>query len=368
MLSYIKSHNKALITFIGLMVAVVVAATLGIYFVAIKSEKTPIAIDENGNELISGKVYDMPSNLMFTSDVEEVSDNDGIILRATVKPDVAYNKTLDWTVAFSGNGSWATGKQATDYVTVTPTADGSDTATVKCLQPFGQAIEIQVTARSNPNAKANCKVDYIKKITASGVSFDYTVDTSAPYLGKVTFPVGGGEVDAPAPDYSSTDEYKYQLYGISTTIDAAVSSNELGVGTLEPVADVKDSIVIYARMLPTVVTALTNAGFINVPTEFERVTPLVGAMSKLSYFNFYAVLLPITKQADYSKDTIITEAQFYKPWAVLKGISGNQFELKYEYTGDNGIKQSVIHQYRFSNDSRIYKAQEVHIDKGSITF
>lgn len=67
-------------------------------------------------------------------------------LTATVLPEKASNKAVDWAVSFvNPSSAWATGKTVTDYVTVTPTADGALTANVECLQAFGEQIKVTVT-------------------------------------------------------------------------------------------------------------------------------------------------------------------------------------------------------------------------------
>ena len=48
-------------------------------------------------------------------------------LTATITPEDATNKAVDWTVRFKDASSeWATGKTVTDYVTVTPTLGGEN--------------------------------------------------------------------------------------------------------------------------------------------------------------------------------------------------------------------------------------------------
>ena len=69
-------------------------------------------------------------------------------LTATITPSDAGNKAVDWTVAFkNGSSTWATGKTVTDYVTVTPTSEGSLTARVECKAAFGSQIVVTVTSR-----------------------------------------------------------------------------------------------------------------------------------------------------------------------------------------------------------------------------
>ena len=124
------------------------------------------AYDGAGNELVSGKVYPLSSNMVFTApSAESPLAEDGVTLQATVKPDTADNKAVDWAVAFvNPTSTWETGKSAADYVSVTPTSDGATTATVACAEAFGEQIKITVTSRSNPNAKAECVVDFMKRI------------------------------------------------------------------------------------------------------------------------------------------------------------------------------------------------------------
>ncbi len=127
-------------------------------------------LDENGNELTSGVTHAMPAQMTFrtakslaaaTPTAQAASEYDSVTLNATVKPDSATDKTVDWSIAWvNANSEWATGKTVTDYVTVTPQSDGSTTATVQCLQPFGEQIRVTVTSRMNTNATASCTVDF----------------------------------------------------------------------------------------------------------------------------------------------------------------------------------------------------------------
>ena len=126
-------------------------------------EEEQIAVDGDGNEMESGKTYAMPANMIFASAAAEQTD--GITLQATITPETAENKTVDWSVSFvNPTSAWASGKTASDYVTVTPTSDGALTATVNCLKAFGEQIKITVTSRANENAKADCILDYARRI------------------------------------------------------------------------------------------------------------------------------------------------------------------------------------------------------------
>ncbi len=46
------------------------------------------------------------------------------------------------------------------FVTVTPTSDGSATATVSCLQPFSASIMLKVTSRTDPKVFGGCRLEH----------------------------------------------------------------------------------------------------------------------------------------------------------------------------------------------------------------
>lgn len=67
-------------------------------------------------------------------------------ITATVAPATAANKYVDWSVAWGDESNEA---DVTQYVTVTPTSNGSTVATVTCKQPFTGNIIVTVTTREN---------------------------------------------------------------------------------------------------------------------------------------------------------------------------------------------------------------------------
>lgn len=125
-------------------------------------EKTEAVTDGEGNAMVSGKVYNLSSRMLFAATTAENAETaDGITVHATIEPADADNKAVDWSVSFvNPESTWAKGKAVTDYVTVTPESDGSLTATVKCLKAFGEQIKITVTSRDNSDATASCTADY----------------------------------------------------------------------------------------------------------------------------------------------------------------------------------------------------------------
>lgn len=120
--------------------------------------------DGNGIRLTSAK---LPVSAYAANGVSQYADT-AYILTATVSPSDATDTALDWSVAFvDPDSDWATGKTVTDYVTVTPTADGASTAAVECKQAFGAQITVVCKSRSNAAVSASCSVDYTQKLLGS---------------------------------------------------------------------------------------------------------------------------------------------------------------------------------------------------------
>lgn len=88
-----------------------------------------------------------------------------VVLNADCPDDM---KAIDWSVAWKNSSSeWATGKVVTDYVTVSPTADGALTAKVKKIAAFGEQVIVTATSRVVTSLKATATVDCLKEVTVN---------------------------------------------------------------------------------------------------------------------------------------------------------------------------------------------------------
>ena len=166
-------------------------------------------------------------------------------ITATIVPNIATNRAVDWSVSWTNpSSSWATGKTVTNYITVSPVSNGSLTANVSCLQPFGEQVTITVTSRENTEITASCTADYAKRITAitfsaSDVQFPstgYTVNFEySPYTmdTEVTFTVPNqmyltqAFADAVGNQYAKvTTKYRYKTdWWFSTTLSGFISTD-----------------------------------------------------------------------------------------------------------------------------------------------
>ena len=182
----LNQHKKAdtvkwVITFI--LIAMLLLGMIGSWAVILKDKdntnevKQPysdtVVTDGEGNEMVSGEVYAMPANMIFSATSSEPTNaSEGIKLNATVYPETADNKAVDWEVSFvNPSSAWASGKNVSDYVKLAPESDGAAVATVECLKAFGERIKITVTSRANPLAKAECVLDYARRILDTAIYY-----------------------------------------------------------------------------------------------------------------------------------------------------------------------------------------------------
>ena len=119
-------------------------------------------------------------------------------LTATVDSDDDDLSRLEWELQFvNPSSAWATDKTVTDYITIN-VAEDTHSATVSCMQPFGEQIKVVVKASYNLSASASCTIDYLKRATAINYSFSGSkgyvfITTQSDNLNNIVFtPVFGG--------------------------------------------------------------------------------------------------------------------------------------------------------------------------------
>lgn len=152
------------------------------------TEEQPV-VDGDGNVLDPDGVNPLPSAMTFSSALNLAGEETSVTVQATFTPSTAHDeyKKVDWSVAWKDASSdWAHGKTVTNYVTVTPTADGSATATIACKQAFGEQIVLTCASRIFPAIKATTTIDYRARITKLNVVY---TTTRPPHITEDRYPL-----------------------------------------------------------------------------------------------------------------------------------------------------------------------------------
>ena len=247
----LQNHKKSdkvkwVISFI--LIFVLLVGLIGAWVLLLKPEE-PAPEQEDGGAIItegesSGiKLMSMkiPSAQYAEYGISPLADT-AYQLTATIVPENATDKTVDWAIAWavppqhSGGtigdedpGSvWAMGKTVTDYVTVTPTSDGALTANVECLKDFGAQVKVTVTSRDNSEVKANCLVDYTQKLQGVKATFGFTVLTDG-MTKSFDLSQSGQPIEAWTFDYT-TSAYTIEDHYVTMV---TLSFSEEGVSALE---------------------------------------------------------------------------------------------------------------------------------------
>lgn len=184
---------------------------------AVAAEYFQIQADESADKLIKLAQIDRKaySVMGIPASVESA-----YTLTATLEPSNSDNKRVVWSVEFANpDSAWASGKNPESYVKAQPTVDGSAQATVTCLAPFSEPINVVATSEDNAGATASCLCDYVKRIvgidlqlSSSKVAFDavYTVEAVPQY--------GDGTIEG---------TYAVESYQISMIEDLRLALNGL---------------------------------------------------------------------------------------------------------------------------------------------
>lgn len=238
---------------------------------------------------------------------------------ATVTPSDALNKKVDWSIAWANaSSSWAKSKTVTDYVTLTPTSDGAVTATLECLQAFGEQIIITATSRDNSSAKGTCTVDYSQR-----------------YLGTETY-------------ISFNNSQYYQIGTVSTSMDSASTVNlpnkaQSGHNTNTTYSP-KNKMAYGVCLSDTY----------SLPLED-------GAIS----FKYYIKMNPAFASALKSENTMFTDSNLAVDWELFNEASGTLSKADAVPSSGEGVKSSkeytvIDYYYVLCNPLRTAVAPEVY--------
>ena len=148
------------------------------------------------------------------------SADSAFTLTVTYPEEGVMYKEVDYSIAWQngGSGKWGNGKTVTQYATVAATADGALTATVTCLQAFGEPIIVTVTNRANPSCKATAQLDYARRVTGLSVKLSD---------GKTTVTAAGGTGGGYVPMATTTGS-KGTVYTVEDSFSVTKATSSKG--------------------------------------------------------------------------------------------------------------------------------------------
>ena len=177
------------------------------------------------------------------------------MVTAYITPSDALNQEVDWSVAWKNPSSaWAKGKDVTDYVTITPTSDGALTATVECIEAFGEQVLVTATSRDNPSAKGSCTANYMQRYLGTETSLSFN-NSQYYQIGEVaTFTDKTGTANMPNKAESGSNTNT--LYSPKNPV---VYTSILSETYTLPLEGEDISYKYYLKLNPEFVTALDDA-------------------------------------------------------------------------------------------------------------
>lgn len=174
----IKNKIKTIITVVAIILCLALAGGWIAQTVINKQKANEPTVNTTVDEPVEGMQLDVAkesNGVKLTS--ARIASEDYDEYGVSAQAESAYTLTASndsgdssleryvWSFTFKdGASSWANGKKASDYITVTPSSN-SKTAIVSCKQEFGETIIITVASEVNRSATATCTVEYVKKIT-----------------------------------------------------------------------------------------------------------------------------------------------------------------------------------------------------------
>lgn len=297
-------------------------------------------IDSEGNAMTNNGVYAMPTAMLFRTVSAKSATYEGVTVSATVKPDSAVNKLVDWVVSWQNpEAEWAVDKTATDYVTATPSSDGSTTATITCLAPFAEQIKVSVISRSNPGAYAIMTVDFAEKIT--GIS---AIATNEAYKfdGTTLQLTDSSTWSNNQKDYSDYWDLTY-TYSEGSVDPVSVTNVDYYIKASDELSAAYSSVATeYVEMLDNMNDMLEKA--LGISLFIERIDKTQDPVYQLGPGGEKIPVWP--------KITTFNSAVWNNAVEALNGLTGHAFDLKIVTTDSNGDQQETVLQ--------------ISVDKGTI--
>lgn len=294
----------------------------------------------------------------------------GFTVTATVLPEYATDKTLDWEISFvDTSDSWTTGKNCADYVTVTPTADGAATAVMENLQPFNSQMLLTVRSRSNPEVYSTVTLDYRRRAigaymelkNAAGKTVKrYDMNSGELKNELITNGICGGLLPSGSVLLSEGT--------IGTADDYEVSVN---ISIVRPIVsylqDNKFAFAFYASALPALGYNLTDEEKSNI---------------EIMDLKYLALYMQWKEYASVYGGSTLQNKYYGMTWSDYKALRGSEylsvvngytdvaykFVVVYKLSGSSAVGEFVQVNFSYQEDYFPISVESVETDTGNVEF
>ncbi|MBQ8550912.1 MAG: hypothetical protein IJ426_06175 [Clostridia bacterium] len=305
-------------------------------------------INEMGVEIHNTSLMKLSATkMMFASPAAMSTRASGVTLTATILPNTTTNKAVDWSVEFvDPSSSWASGKTASNYVSVVPTSDGALTANVTALAGFGGQIKIVVTARSNPEATAYCLVDYGQRL-ADNATVTFSNDLFATNQALASTGVQSVE-SVKAGNWQAMNA----AYGRSTFSFTPSYKSDYTK------ANASENVTVYIKPTDAFYNTLKAQGIANSTNDWSAIsTEYIGEL----YEGLVSVQLIPT---DGLSTTVLENVDKFNA-AVVANTEAYDFEIKISAATTYETKDYII-QCHFNRNGAAFSANSVNLNSESI--
>lgn len=121
-------------------------------------------------------------------------------LTATIEPEYAYNKQIEWSIEWdtseansTDNDEFKVGKIVTDYVKLTVNSTDPTIANIDFVKPFGSQIVVKATSVQDPDIYAKCIINYTKRLNVMNHNAtEFTAVDGDVFTNPITYHEGVG--------------------------------------------------------------------------------------------------------------------------------------------------------------------------------
>ena len=330
-----------------------------------------VAIDDNGNDMLNGETYEMPSAMTFRSSAPNTSKS--VTLTVSFSPSTAKTPDIVWSVAWdtSSTNTWKDGKNIDDYLTVSPNSTSSLKAGVQFKEDFGCPIVITASVRLNPEIKSSCTCNCYQNYEITG--FRYIGDDISTLMGSdfVLCFNENSSLDLNGEEFTQT--FFRNAFEVSTAGHFDFDVNSSSVYTR---AVTSPTMKIYVKASD----AFYNAVIANsdIMSHYPDIRNNWGGYAEVKRTAFNT---PSDYEMNYSislTDLVFTmfkglidsttyAADFYDLKNVMRSVSGNHFMFKIEFSS-TAYDGSTEFGMRFSDNAMGAVATSLSMSKSFLNF